>query len=878
MSGRRHHEVAPGGNGETNRNHYEGDERKENRRNRVEKRKAAREHFRNERSEIREEIDMTRAGLAKRLHVQLATVEMLKIQLKEESIGFELPDNYEAIRSRIQKLANGSDNNINGEALYEGNASKRDRRRNMKNDLQILRLTARGLRSSLRRHVNHVEDEPVADTEPTAPRPVSPGERPPSAPSKPKDRVELEDKEKDEEEAPKDKEPDGSDDPEPATASKPTVATGSPDSPTVVPTPSVDRVGEGGEELDDKTDNPAPPRERPEAMNDPYLGIVTDVPAKLRDDYEMPANEASKFDDPKFKEWFKEKYTQKERTEIMQELEAGDKDNADGRDRLVEAYEKYEASLIPEDASKSIEDKFTELNKSADLGLTANPIENGLELSLNGVETKIQIINRGGLLHIELPDTFSPLIKESTAIYKAEHSNEAILDARRLLREIAFIESHLYTSSPESGYESAPYTVSGDGKNIIYHRGTWPWVNSNLDWANRGGNFQADEFVNIHLVTEALNNYYFEKNPDIERPATPELDLEALVAENDAITLDESKTKLTLTDGDRNLEAKLSEGKWTIDLPYQSLVSSAEALTFTNDSEGLKRGLARMKNLAEWMNHIDMVIKDNEAKFTTPPSLKMNPSGDLMSNGIRLTPLHETGPTHHGEGTVTKESYTSALIGQIQLQVEGVKEDEYANLKHEIARERHRFTNIPHATVTESENGFTAKIGEFQVSALKTNDQWDLSYPEELSDLVSQAFPQHTDSLSELSSIYQDATVLMNAYNVATKMIESSGDRGEMVKHGGPLYLEDTWYGENAIRISEDYNFYANTLGLASAINKTEHSDISQFVRGFNEDYLADKPQLKADILAKQTSDSNPSSEEELMGDEEDTGEGGERP
>jgi hypothetical protein len=158
MTSRRHHEVSPGGDDQTHREHYGREERRNNRQERRESRRDGREEFRNERDSIRDEVDFRNARLPRRLNIRLAEARELISQHKKEGLEYEeVLRGFDGIASRVDALGDDTD-----EGSFE-EGGKSPQRDVMRADLQKLREIIRGLRTSLRRHVNHVEAEAKED-------------------------------------------------------------------------------------------------------------------------------------------------------------------------------------------------------------------------------------------------------------------------------------------------------------------------------------------------------------------------------------------------------------------------------------------------------------------------------------------------------------------------------------------------------------------------------------------------------------------------------------------------------------------------------------------------------------------------------------------
>ena len=160
MTNQRHHEVSPGGDDLTHREHYGKESRRENRFERREARRNERIEFKNKRDNIREEIDFSNARLPRRLKIRLAELEELIAQHELEGLEYESQlRGFNEIKVRVDALGDDTD-----EGAYE-EGGKTSQKNIMQADLQKLREIIRGLRTSLRRHVNHIEDEVEAHQE-----------------------------------------------------------------------------------------------------------------------------------------------------------------------------------------------------------------------------------------------------------------------------------------------------------------------------------------------------------------------------------------------------------------------------------------------------------------------------------------------------------------------------------------------------------------------------------------------------------------------------------------------------------------------------------------------------------------------------------------
>lgn len=926
MGSRRHHEVSPGGEGQTHREHYDKDERQEDRRERREARQEAREHFRKERDKIREEIDMTHACLPKKLHVRLAEVEELVAQHKKEKLEFELPEDFQKIKAQIEKLADGDDNGV-----YESDgATKRELRRAMRNDLQTLRLTVRGLRTSLRRHVNHEDEKPEVVV---AAPPIIVAPKPPLVPRPPRDRVDLDDGESSGSGAnspetgatPTDPAPAG-----PISVEVPPVVVGD----VTVTTPddepgssgtgsSTPETGEkapkdGGEDFDEGGDDQDDsridkPEKAPEELHEEAIGKL---------DERLKSLDNPKYDD-EFRGWIVENYDTDGINRILE---------TDAKDPFTEAWETYVGELIngvdellvdefdvkPEDLNQNVE-YFWEYFRKKDEGefiktirnlykgsgtpegiaafetaraiytsdefqkeletvnQRKNPkewlkssfesmdpadqggmevkleLENGLGLGLG--ESSIQLKFDGAYWNIE---TSYPLMFKEGVSLRYEDPAVALIDARRILTEVKFIDEVLAETKDreiETEYQYAPFY--SEGNHIMAHtHATWnDWGDYDKLWTTRDL-YKASEMVDQASVVRALNTSAIEThessdNPRKWKPEDPKphfTDVMEILQDrfpNLKVIPNEDYSKLEVSDAGLDGESLtvLRKGEsWEIQFPYPEMLNPGVNLNYPDPKTGLTNALTDATVLLKRSNEVKRALEYARSNATTnsPFSLEYKNAGQSTAvnvenfEGKRVVEMGNFFSLNYGEALISQARFMSGLNAKFRMENQATLTLSPAQELESVTwRFKNAFSwNETWKQKTElNQDGATLSItlgDEKMVKVNQSGDKWRLEIDEKFQPLIKKGMILEFDTLDGLINVYN---ALGATFSVAQSTLERARklkiDESKLETSKAPFFLDN--YG--GIRFSDaketpmyntlsDHNSYFHKKLFLEALNE----------------------------------------------------------
>ncbi|MFT7184167.1 MAG: hypothetical protein ACI9QC_000498, partial [Oceanicoccus sp.] len=619
MGSRRHHETSPGGDNETNREHYDRSDRKTDRQERREARQEAREGFRGERDSIRSEIDLSNARLPRRLKIRLAEAEELIAQHEAENLDFDLKD-FNAIKSRVDLLGDNFD-----EGDYE-EGGKAPQKNVMRSDLQELRDMIRGLRTSLRRHVNHIEDQdsiaPIivrpdhggVNENPEVPNNGNGGGSN-EAPDEDKD----EDEDKDDEDTKPD--PDSSEDLE--------VRGNREETPEEKVEEKVEReskekaarekASEEAEERRKAAEKEAlRAKEQEEVAEEEKAEAEEEI--KLHDDAVKEFGELVKAINPKYDDEFRAWYGKNNLdTEAIQETIEDLKQNSippDTMTKLEESWEKYfneltkevnefllkdysedgkdengnktydgvTEAMIPDvevfweyyqktdeeacikdlrailkghaskegaeaferarqkfmtdgfreylanhESEKEADEKREELSEDplkwingafdsmpevdkAGMERKGPELENGITLELEGSSLDLTFNDGLWTISTKYPDMFRDGVSLSY-----EDPSDALVDARKVLREVVFLDEVMRDSAEETPHEDfkhQPIQITASG--TLTFKDNSYWLNDTHNWESRPGKYQANHLVDIQSIANAANTAYLADHPYVE--------------------------------------------------------------------------------------------------------------------------------------------------------------------------------------------------------------------------------------------------------------------------------------------------------------------------------------------------------------------------
>lgn len=962
MPSKRGHEASPGGDDLTHREHYGREERRENRGERRDERIDARKHYRGERDEIREEIDMQRAGLTRRLHVKLAELEMLKQQHIDEGLEFELPADFAKIKERIESLGDGED-----EGKYEDAfPDKRGRRTAMRNDLQVLRLRVRGMRTSLRRHTSHKEETETAEVEPTPPveQKPEPKERPPARPPVGPPL------------------PPRAEEPAAPTQPDPEPAEVIPDPKPTRPTPEQieeekkaeeDRLEEArkrreeiqkkkkaeelaeeearkaeeeaarlkekekaeteklydeaisflkesklGERYDDefidwvaeknpdeiprlsdllKSDDAQAPETLNKKLDKLFDDYVKDLlsgideilvgefgvdPNDLNDDVELFWKFYREQDEAAFVEDLRNLY---EGSGTVEGIAAFESASAVYNSEECLAYRKNEK--LHEDPVEWTKDVMKNELTPSELGeMTLHETPEGvIELRLEG--SSINLTFEGGAWKLDIPQ-YPGLIKDGIDM-SYESPEAALIDARKILREVVFLDTFMTSVEGRKGYEynpSQPFSLDSSGDKITFKDSRWWYTNKMRSWNKRGGKYQANHLIDADTVTRALNSAYIEKNGKSEkipawkedkRNAKKHFDKVDKIQSERGLGLNleanESYTGVTvnLEELNQSLPVVREDNAWVVKVNQPGLISE-NSLRFDDPNTGLIEAITAARTIIKRTNEIEKTldfvkgVEDPESHFTLDEDQKIQFNGKLIYLTRGRTPYTQYGGFDNN--LITLNDFVNALNFNY-LNQKGELDPQNISPQNELeisAWQLNMNTDIDssekvrlkHPWKKNHQLEFSEGVGYVdlddegtQVKIEKVGQEWTIQAPERYQAALSQFGDMSFESIDELRNQYEMVMPLLINIHNALKKVDDEGltlDPATLQENGAPFYHEShfTW-GNQVLFASENVGALSSDLSRSvfDGRNKAMHDQFSfrGLANALNEIYIKENPE-----------------------------------
>ena len=977
MPSRRGHEASPGGDNLTHREHYGREERRDNRRERGAERREARKEYRGKRTEIREEIDMARAGLARRLSVRLAEVEELREQHKKENLTYALPENYEAIKARIESLGDGED-----KGKYESEfPEKRLRRRAMNNDLQILRLRVRGLRTSLRRHTSHeveeVEAPPVIPVEPKPepkerPQPRT-GQRPPSAPRRRDEEVVIPDP------------PPAAEikDPVPAMPTAAEIAEEKAAEETRIEeakkrAEEIRKAEEAEKLAAEKAKEEAKIAEEAKKAEDLEKAELEKKEAAEREklhDEAIDLLKGFKLDeiyDEEFIDWIDEKNpdeiiplsdllksddenTQKTANKKLEVLYddyvgelLGDTDelflgeygvdkefldeNSENIDLFWKFYRESDPSSFIEDlrnlyeGSGTVEgiaafESISQLYNSDECiayrnaeKLQESPIdwvkdvvknkmneremggmevkesaESGIELHLEG--SSLELIKEGDSWILNSPK-YPNLLKEGVEA-RYDSPELALIDARKLLREIVLMDTLMESVQDMVGHEAhphKPFMVTGSDSNIEFKDSRWYMPNANKAWDRRGGIYQANHLVDIFSITNALNTAYlnehgyseaipqwekdkrnakrhFNKVDELQKERNLDLTLEA----------NESFDGVTVTEEGlgESLSISRNENAWIVHFDHPEMLGDSQ-LTFDNPKTGLMEAVTLSKTLLRRAHELNNILEEVESIESPDALFSLDDQERIQFNGRTLF-VNRTSPYSASKSfdhdLIQRKDFVNALNLNYLSGVEGVDADalEASDEMRAYGWKLNHTKDLDRSTAgvqhleqwkvkfpIEISNEGTAYLDlneNHQVKIQKVEDQWMIDVPERYLSAIEGSQDLAFDSLEQLIQKYDQIMPMILKVHTALTVFEEKNlslDAAELQKNGQPFYYKNDFTWGNQVMFSSETT--GSTLSRSVYDGRSQKMDsqfnFRNFIKVLNEIYISENQAEYADALA----------------------------
>lgn len=501
-------------------------------------------------------------------------------------------------------------------------------------------------------------------------------------------------------------------------------------------------------------------------------------------------------------------------------------------------------------------------------------LESGLVLSI--VESTAELNFDGESWVLSVPQ-YPNLIKAGEAKYATPE--EALVDARKLLREVVFVDSvlkDLEDKTPNDKYKNKPIRISSNGENIEFTDDSW-WTpfDYTKGWETRGGKYQANHLLDIHSVVRTLNSAYLEKNGYAE--VLPEWSNEEgkakehfekvkeLVNERGLdlnLTPNQTFNEVTVSNKDgESLKIERFGDTWRISSKFPELFNPND-LDFKNPVTGLIDAISTSKTILYREHELNEAyeavkeIENPESLFTLGEENQIQFNGKYVRINGRIDPVFRSSSTYD-LNLISKVKFVDALNAHFirnksglergsvlsseqTLQSEGWKVNHNEDLDETTSGHdyKHKWKSEYPAEIT----GDTIKVklddkNELVISQI--NDRWHVEVPERYRPLVKEGtqvdFLSFGDSVEAFENLMP---MITKGIQVLDRIENLELNPKSLEKNKTPFYLSNSFTFGEGVSFSDE----SNTRVLDTRyIPMTGYFDLRSFVNGLNEIYLSEQ-------------------------------------